>query len=221
MSRDSDMDDPNYRHDLANVVSGITGYAHLLASTDLDAQQRRYVEEILQETARAADTLKANQPGPMEALDRLADQWSFEVTHLARDVQGLVTPVMLAPLVEILMASRQAQPGSKRHKMTTRLGSAGICSHCGTRWQMPTFEIILEDKGAPVPRSLLAHIFKNGFNTEEVSEPGAIIPALYHMVTSLHELGGHVVAQSSGDLTRFILSMPIDERSQPGSGADA
>ena len=115
------------------------------------------------------------------------------------------------------MAARSVQPGCKRRNMHTRSNHQGICSHCGACWQMPAFEVVLEDEGAPIARSLLPYALRTGFDTAEVRQPGDPVADIFTLVSDLHEAGGHIAVACHGTITRFTLSLPSSRGGSPAA----
>lgn len=220
-------------HDFNNMLTAIRGYAELLQRTVTSDKHKRYVENILGATSRAADTTQR-----LLAFSRkqMLKPQVVELNEMIRNTAGLLEHVigehvelslMLVPdtgwvmvdpaqfgqvLVNLAINARDAMPGGGKMIIETRsveLNDEYVLKHVPVRAGQYSL-MAVTDTGVGIPAEVMAHIFEPFFTTKEQGKgTGLGLATVYGIVK---QSGGYVwVYSEPGQGSTFKIYLPSIE----------
>jgi PAS domain S-box-containing protein len=220
-------------HDFNNLLTSIMGYV-VLAADQLpaasDGKLKKYLEQAQLSCGRARDLIQQmltfsrgqrGQPRPvalapliMESLKLFGS--SMPTTLEVRlDIAEEVPPVLLDPvhldqiLLNLCLNARDAMRGvgSIRVSVTRASDGGHVCTACRESASGEFVQLCVEDDGSGIAPQVIDRIFEPFFTTKDVGKGSGMGLASVHGI--VHELGGHIVVESSlGRGTRFCILFP-------------
>jgi PAS domain S-box-containing protein len=217
-------------HELNNPLAVIKGYVQLiLAHHELQAQTRKDLEKVGQESNRAAKlvanflSFARNQPAHRELLDlnkmveRLAELRRFDLmagkTAIELKLEPTLPAILADPdqvqevIVNLTNNALQAMAGNGR---PPRL-------RFSTRTVGKNVQLMVEDSGPGVPEELRVKIFEPFFTTKEVGTGTGLGLSLAHSLMTEH--GGRIFYRES-ELggAGFVVEFPAAEGRPAATG---
>lgn len=214
-------------HEINNPIQGIMNYAHLIGTTSQDADVKEYSEEIVKETERVANIIKAilefarldtGLPSivhPEHVINNVvsltSNLLSRENILLEKNLDSRLPTVyfqfqqLQQVLVNLISNSRNAlvQRYPNYHPNKRIVLSSRQTLRAGTTW----VELDICDQGGGIPEPLQAKIFDPFFTVDRAGRGTGLGLAISQRIVTNH--GGQLRVQSDGEtFTRMILELP-------------
>ncbi len=219
-------------HDFNNILASILGYVGLALNHVRDTgddKVQRYLDEVQKGGERARDLvaqlLAFGRQGQGEPELVQLSNLLYEVTRLLKPTLPAtiqlsdscredIPPVLADPvrlhqvLMNLCINARDAMRG--RGRLELRLGEARDvdfrCASCHQQLHGNYVTLSVRDSGGGIAPGVLEHIFEPFYSTKEVGKGTGMGLAMVHGI--VHEMGGHVLVETSASGSTFHLLLP-------------
>lgn len=213
-------------HELNNPLTGVLGFAELLANSEDDPRRRERLEMIRAESRRAGrivnnlltfsrkhatETVSSDLNRVVErALDLRAHALSVRGIDVVRDFDPCLPTTLLDPhqiqqvVLNLLLNAEQAMAGS----------GCGSRIEVRTRMEGERLVVSVADDGPGIPEEILPEIWNPFFTTKEVGKGTGLGLSLCFGIVRSHD-GTIRVEPVSPRGTRFVFELPWRQADEP------
>lgn len=226
-------------HDMNNQLTGVIGYAELLASRLPEGQDRDDARSIATAAMRAANlprqllayARKGNYLAVPVELHALIDEMHAMLVRsigpgivIERDLAAPRSTIVGDPgqlqsmLLNLALNARDAMPDGGRLSFATRAVSLPSPQACPAADGLPagTFlHLEVSDTGRGMDAEVQRHVFEPFFTTKSGAGTGLGLASVYGTVHNHH--GGICVHSQPGEGTRFSILLPLTDTARPAA----
>jgi len=224
-------------HDFNNILASIMGYTELLKDKAIivgDSKMQYYLEQIYISSERARDLVakmlafsRESKTGgqALSLLPVLEDSLTMLGSIMTPSIElhtdfevdlpmVLSNPLQIHQLVmNLCINARDAMHDNGRIDIGLKLVQLNgeLCDSCHDQIDGEYVELSVKDTGTGIESQILERIFEPFFTTKSLGKSTGMGLSLVHGI--LHELGGHILVESSPDTgTLFRLLFVISEQ---------
>ena len=223
-------------HDFNNILASIMGYTELLKDKAVivgDSKMQHYLEQIYISSERARDLVakmlafsRESKTGgqALSLLPVLEDSLTMLSSIMTPSIElhtdfevdlpmVLSNPIQIHQLVmNLCINARDAMQDNGRIDIGLKLVqlSGEVCDSCHDQIEGEYVELSVKDTGVGIESQILERIFEPFFTTKSLGKSTGMGLSLVHGI--VHELGGHILVESSPDTgTLFRLMFVISK----------
>ena len=210
------------RHQVANDLAGIQGYAELIRSRlpAADTVSQSYLDDLALLVSRIDAQLFPAQAASQGASSVAAQVTGIEATLAERcdteideGVAERQVTGSLAQMLELLIVNAADACPDRQVRVTARASERAEhrrCVTCNDLIPAGGVDVSVKDRGAGIPSSVLPFIFRPGFSTHNNDgSRGYGLPALSNLI---HQAGGHVQLVTDHRGTEVCLALAPEMR---------
>jgi two-component system cell cycle sensor histidine kinase/response regulator CckA len=221
-------------HDFNNMLTAISGYAHLLlARPDLDGDVKHHVEQIDQASQRAAGLTRqllafsrrqVLQPSVLDVndvIERMRDMVTRligEHVRLELHLDETVAPVLADEgqleqvVINLAVNARDAMP--QGGVLSVETGNAAITEGSESPVPAGVYTVLtIADSGVGMTSDQLERLFEPFYSTKAEAGVGLGLATVHGIV---HQSGGHITVTSEhGRGSRFRIWLPAEHEATP------